>query len=343
MTGKNGVDIMIPMPVGTVVWKLTPGGKVLVADLTGSDPAILARGGAGGAGNTWFVSSVNQEPVLAEKGADGQKAIFLLEMKLLADVGLIGLPNAGKSTLLSTCTAAKPKVAEYPFTTLDPVLGVVDRWNKSIVMMEVPGLVEGAHRGVGLGHEFLRHSERARLLVHLIDGEGIDPIQDWRQINHELEAYSPELAAKPQLVVVNKVDIPEVREKKRILQEQLGTQDVTALFVSAATGEGVDALLGKAFETLESLPKGRPVHKPTDLARDVGANDEVSVTYEDGVHLVQAPSVERLVPRADLRDWRVMVQLWKEMDRRGIVKALEKQGVKPGDTVRIGGIDLEWF
>jgi len=343
-TGANGDDSMIPVPVGTVVWKIAAAGKRLLVDITDSAPVVVARGGDGGVGNTRFVSSVNQEPVLAEKGAEGEKATLLLELKLLADVGLIGLPNAGKSTLLSMCSAARPKVAAYPFTTVDPVLGVVIRWDRDLVMMEVPGLVEGAHRGVGLGHEFLRHSERARLLIHLVDGGSTDPVQDWRRINHELEQYSPELANKPQIVVVNKVDIPEVREKQGKLRKQLGAHDIPVLFVSAATGEGVDTLLDKAFSTLESLPKAEPARKTTGpLEREADVRREFSVSYEDGIYLVHAPSVERLVPLADLTDWKVMVQLWKEMERRGIVKALENKGAKPGDTVRLAGVDLEWF
>ena len=344
MTGANGADILIPVPVGTLVRKQTPKGASLIADITEEDQVVLARGGAGGLGNTRFVSAVNQEPVLAEKGAAGEKATLLLELKLLADVGLIGVPNAGKSTLLSMSTAARPKVAAYPFTTLDPVLGVVTKWNKELVMMEVPGLVEGAHVGVGLGHEFLRHSERARLLIHLIDGESSEPIEEWRRINYELECYSPELADKPQIAVINKVDIPNVREKEQALQEQFGALDTAVFFVSAATGEGVDTLLAKAFETLESLPKAGPARILINLPAQEGDGERgFSVTHKGDVYLVHAPSVERFVPLTDLRDWRVMIQLWREMERKGIVRELEVQGVKPGDTVRLAGVDLEWF
>ena len=344
MTGANGDDIMIPVPVGTIVRKQTPKGVLLIADITEEDQIVLARGGAGGLGNTRFVSAVNQEPMLAEKGAAGGKATLLFELKLLADVGVIGLPNAGKSTLLSTSTSARPKVASYPFTTLDPVLGVVTKWNKDLVMMEVPGLVEGAHMGVGLGHEFLRHSERARLLIHLIDGESAEPVEDWRRINYELDCYSPELAGKPQIAVVNKLDVPDVREKEQALEEQFSALDTGVLFVSAATGEGVDTLLAKAFETLESLPKAGPASIPISLpAQEDDGDQGFSVTHDGDVYLVRAPSVERLVPLTDLRDWRVMIQLWREMERKGIVKELEKQGVTPGDTVRLAGVDLEWF
>lgn len=344
MTGGNGDDIMIPVPVGTIVRKQTPKGVLLIADITEEDQIVLARGGAGGLGNTRFVSAVNQEPMLAEKGAVGEKATLLFELKLLADVGVIGLPNAGKSTLLSTSTSARPKVASYPFTTLDPVLGVVTKWNKDLVMMEVPGLVEGAHMGVGLGHEFLRHSERARLLIHLIDGESAEPVEDWRRINYELDCYSPELAGKPQIAVVNKLDVPDVREKEQALEEQFSALDTGVLFISAATGEGVDTLLAKAFETLESLPKAGPASIPISLpAQEDDGDQGFSVTHDGDVYLVRAPSVERLVPLTDLRDWRVMIQLWREMERKGIVKELEKQGVTPGDTVRLAGVDLEWF
>ena len=343
--GANGEDVKIPVPIGTVVWKLTDGdGKELVVDITGTEPVLVARCGSGGAGNSRFVSAVHQEPVLAEKGENGEASTLLLELKLLADVGLIGQPNAGKSTLLSQCSAARPRIAPYPFTTTDPVLGVVATRDKSFVMMEVPGLIEGAHRGAGLGHEFLRHAERARLLIHILDGLSDDPLGDWRLINRELLSFDISLGTKPQFIVVNKLDIPEVRERVPTLKAKLESQGVPMFLLSAATGEGVDALLSKTLEVLDSLPKEDLKVSQSRLPTSSPEKDEpFKVTRENGVYVVYAPRVERLVPLANLRDWRAMVQLWRELERLGVVKALEEIGVEPTDTVRLGDVELEWF
>jgi GTP-binding protein len=343
--GANGDDVNIPVPIGTVVWMLTKdNGREAIADISGTEPMLVARGGSGGFGNARFVTPTHQEPILAEKGEEGEAATLLLELKLLADVGIIGQPNAGKSTLLSVCSAAKPKIAPYPFTTTDPVLGVVSTRNRDFVMMEVPGLIEGAHKGIGLGHEFLRHVERARLLLHLVDGMSEDPLSDWRLINRELISFNIAIGKKPQFIVVNKIDIPEVAERVPALRKELETQGVPVFFVSAATGEGVDALMGKALEMLDDLPKQDLKVRLEELTTIRPRMQEAfRVTYENGVYLVYAPRVERLIPLANLKDWRVMVQLWRELQRVGAAKALEDMGVQPGDTVRMGGVEMEWF
>ena len=343
--GANGDEVSIPVPIGTVVWMLTKdNGREAIADISGTEPMLVARGGSGGFGNARFVTPTHQEPILAEKGEEGEAATLLLELKLLADVGIIGQPNAGKSTLLSVCSAAKPKIAPYPFTTTDPVLGVVSTRNRDFVMMEVPGLIEGAHKGIGLGHEFLRHVERARLLLHLVDGMSEDPLSDWRLINRELISFNIAIGKKPQFIVVNKIDIPEVAERAPALRKELETQGVPVFFVSAATGEGVDALMGKALEMLDDLPKQDLKVRLEELTTIRPRMQEAfRVTYENGVYLVYAPRVERLIPLANLKDWRVMVQLWRELQRVGAAKALEDMGVQPGDTVRMGGVEMEWF
>ncbi len=344
-TGANSDGIDIPVPLGTVVWKLNGDeSQEFVADIVDTEPFLVARGGSGGAGNIRFVSSTQQEPVLAEKGLEGEKAVLLLELKLLADVGLVGVPNGGKSTMLSRCSAAKPKIAPYPFTTTDPVLGVVPSRDRSFVMMEVPGLIEGAHEGAGLGHEFLRHAERSRLFLHIIDGMAEDPVADCEQINHELVSFDPTLGEKPQFIVVNKVDIPEVRERVPALKRELAARGLPMFFVSAVTGEGVDEMLGKVLEALDTMPKEdlKPGPEPRPMVASVG-EEPFRVILEKGVYTVYAPRVERLVPLADLRDWKVMIQIWKELQRLGVVKVLEEKGVKPGDTVRLGGVELEWF
>ena len=343
--GANSEGIDIPVPPGTIVWKLADDeSREFVADIVDTEPLLVARGGGGGAGNARFVSSTQQEPVLAEKGSEGEEAILILELKLLADVGLVGVPNGGKSTMLSRCSAAKPKIAPYPFTTTDPVLGVVASRDRSFVMMEVPGLIEGAHEGAGLGHEFLRHAERSRLFLHIIDGMAEDPVADWEQINHELVSFNPTLSEKSQFIVVNKVDIPEVRERAPTLKEELSARGLPLFFVSAATGEGVEELLGKVLETLDVMPKEDPMPAPERPSMAVNADEEpFRVTFSKGVYTIHAPRVERLVPLADLRDWKAMIQIWKELERLGVVKVLEEKGVKPGDTVRLGKVELEWF
>ena len=343
--GANGVDLRISVPLGTEIWRLTlDGGKELVVDVDGEEEVLVARGGAGGLGNKRYVSAVNREPLLAEKGENGQVITILLELKLLADVGLIGLPNVGKSTLLSCCTAAKPKIAAYPFTTTDPVLGVVTTRDHQFVMMEVPGLIEGAHEGAGLGHEFLRHAERARVLLHLLDGSADDPLGDWHHTNFELSSFRPALGEKPQLIVVNKLDIWEVRERVPALKGELELQGVPVFFVSAGTGEGIEQLLGKTLELVQNLPKEHLTATPMEVPIVVPKEARpFSVTQENGTYVVRAPRVERMLPLADLKNWRVMVQLWKELDRLGVVKALEDKGVQPGDTVRLGRMELEWY
>ena len=342
--GANGDDLIIRVPYGTVVWKVSGNNKKLQADITGDDRVVVARGGRGGAGNARFVSSVNQEPVLAEKGGKAEEAVLDLELKLLADVGIIGRPNAGKSTLLARCSAAKPKIASYPFTTIDPVLGVVVRGNRDFVMMEVPGLIEGAHQGAGLGDQFLRHAERVRLLIHLLDGLSEDPIGEFNTINEELSSFGASLAQKPQLIVVNKNDVTEVKERQKSLIPRLRKLGLPVLSISAVTGEGVDSLLAKTMEALDNLPKEEKREKRV-VAHKVTpkVGKAFTISRENGIYVVHSSKVERLVPTANMEDWRARIQIWKELDRLGVVRALEDRGIQQGDTVRLGEVELEWF
>ena len=285
--GADGEDVVIRMPVGTQVWDADAAPPVLLADLTTPGQTVeLAQGGAGGRGNAYFASATNQYPLLAEKGEQGESLSLRLELKLLADVGIIGLPNAGKSSLLSVVSAAKPKVANYPFTTLEPVLGVVEHRQQTFVMVDIPGIIEGAHEGVGLGHDFLRHVERTRVLVHMIDGSADDPLRDYRQINSELLAFNETLAAKPQVIAVNKMDITEVSEIASLLEEMFVEEfgltpasdpgspergrlrgrredenagEGTLHFISAATGSGVDGMLDSVLSALESASESDTV------------------------------------------------------------------------------------
>lgn len=306
-------------------------------------------------GNARFVSATNQEPVLAEKGEQGEQVVLFLELKLLADVGLLARPNAGKSTLISRCSAAKPRVAEYPFTTVEPVLGVVGVRNKDFVMMEVPGLLEGAHQGVGLGQQFLRHAERARVYVHILDGTSEDPVADFHMLNNELKQFNPALAEKPQIIGVNKIDVTEVRESQIELAGRLteaaqewkpgnsgNSWETPVMFLSAVTGEGVPELLDRVMTVLDAFPK-EVVEETVPVAprrRDYLPN---KVWVEDGVYVVQSESLQRLAAMADTRDTRVIIQLWREMERRGLARELVDAGIEAGDTIRIGEVEVEWF
>ena len=355
--GANGKDTVIPVPLGTVVWRLNrDGSRDFLADIRGETPFLVGRGGRGGWGNTRFATSTNQEPVLAERGEKGDAAVLFLELKLLADVGLLARPNAGKSTLISRCSAAKAKVADYPFTTVEPVLGVVRSGNNpgsGFVMMEIPGLLEGAHKGVGLGHQFLRHAERARLYIHLIDGLSEDPAADYRMVHDELLHFNPDLAGKRQLVVVNKLDVTEVREQRQGLAARLkaavqesGGDAGEVMFISAATGEGIDPMLSRITAILEQLPKDEPVDDGVALASATPprmANLPESVRVEDGVYVIESERLERLSALADTRDQRVLLQLWREMRRSGMAQRLIEEGIEVGDTIRIGKAEVEWF
>ena len=343
--GADAEDVEIRVPTGTVVWRVTgPETRELVADVSSTEPVTVVRGGTGGSGNSRFVSATDREPVLAERGEGGEEAILVMELKLLADVGLIGQPNCGKSTLISRCSAARPKIAPYPFTTKDPVLGVVAAGEQSFVMMEIPGLIAGAQRGVGLGLEFLRHAERARLLLHILDGMSNDPLGDLRRINDELTSYDVSLGTKPQGIVINKIDIPEVRERADKLKRALAAGGAPVFCVSAATGEGVDSLLARTMTMVQELPVGNPEAVPDQPATIMPTVEApFSITRENGVYTIHAPRVERLIPLANLRDRRAMLQIWKQLQRLGVVKKLEEMGVEPGNTVRLGGRELEWF
>ncbi|MAF38898.1 MAG: GTPase ObgE [Chloroflexi bacterium] len=350
--GGNGEDRYIPVPMGTVIYRMNEEGeKEYLDDITSAKPRLIAVGGRGGWGNTRFATPTNQEPVLAQRGEKGEKVVLFLELKLLADVGLLAKPNAGKSTLISMCSAAKAKVADYPFTTVEPVLGVVRVGEDDFVMMEVPGLLEGAHEGIGLGHEFLRHAERARLYVHMLDGLSEDPVNDYRMINQELEQFSPEMAEKPQLVVINKLDVTEVREAQKELTERLmeaiGDKGSSVQFVSAATGEGVDTLMGSIFKTLAEMPvevvEEGPELEPMRTRPQRSAGRENVWRASNGVYVVESEMMERLTAMADTRDQRVLLQLWREMRKTGLATRLIDAGIEAGDTIRFGKVELTWF
>jgi GTP-binding protein len=255
--GKKGEDVILSVPVGTVVsYKSQIGGDSFIADLEQpGQQVVVAKGGKGGRGNARFATSTNQAPQIAEEGGEGEENSIILELKLIADVGLIGYPNVGKSTLLAAVSAAKPKIASYPFTTREPVLGMVEVGRKSFVLAEIPGLIAGAHLGKGLGHDFLRHIERTHVLIHLIDGSSPSPAEDMVGVNTELSLFDSSLARKPQLVAVNKIDLPQVKARLDEIRDSLAAAGTKALFVSAASGQGIPELMAEAISLLQSAPK----------------------------------------------------------------------------------------
>jgi GTP-binding protein len=345
--GRDGQDITLAVPVGTQVW-IDEDPPRLLADLSSPGQRVrVSSGGRGGRGNARFATSTNQFPLLAEDGEQGEELRLRLELKLLADVGLVGLPNAGKSSLLARVSAARPKVADYPFTTLEPVLGVVDHREQTFVMVDIPGLIEGAHEGVGLGHDFLRHVERTRLLVHMVDGSALDPLGDYHKINRELSLFNEELADRPQIIAINKVDITEVRELKSDLKQLFSDEDAPLFFISAATGEGVNALLDRVLHDLGDVRRAeqeRPAPAPEDVPvlRPRPQREPVRVHKQRGVYIVDSPRVARIAARIDEEDWHARTQFLGYLQSAGVIRALEEAGVAPGDTVRFGEIEWEW-
>ena len=332
-TGRNGADLVLEVPVGTLVLDSDGG---LIADLAHQDAtALVARGGLGGRGNVHFKSSTRHAPDYAEPGLKGDELTVTLDLKLIADVGLVGAPNAGKSSLLSALTAAHPKVADYPFTTLDPALGVAESAGGRFVIAEIPGLVEGASRGAGLGHRFLRHAERTRVLVYVVDGSAADPWQDLAAVSAEVERFSPELARRPHIVAVNKLDL----DAAKALRRRSRRKDV--LFVSALTGEGLPKLLDAMVAAIASAPEPATPARPATVRLPVAVAGMVVERTAWGFAL-RGDRVERLVERTDLESEGSLERFQVELDRLGVGAALESAGVQPGDTVRVADTEFEY-
>jgi len=341
--GKQGSDCLIMVPVGTLVSTIVDGETEIIADLTvDKERVIVARGGQGGLGNTHYATASNQAPRIAQLGLGGEEKPLVLDLKLLADVGIVGYPNAGKSTLLSVISRATPKIADYPFTTLEPMLGVVDLDDNGFVVADMPGLIEGAHQGHGLGHEFLRHIERTRAIVYLIDGGSEDPIGDMEKVKNEMLLYDKSLEERPYIVAVNKIDLPHVRENMDEFAAKLG--DPAPLFISAATSEGVPVLLGRISEMLRDAKPPRPVIEADDEFKIFRPQpkDAFAITKEGDVFCVRGHAAEKLVAMTNLASAESRVYLKKRLARMGIAKALERAGLEVGDIVRIGKNQLEW-
>jgi GTP-binding protein len=349
MHGRSGADLIIPVPLGTQIRRVLAGGELeLIADLDHPGAAIIvAHGGLGGRGNARFASSTNQAPRIAERGQQGQEAELLLDLKLISDVGIIGLPNAGKSTLLTSVSAARPKIANYPFTTLEPNLGVVELGYESFVMADIPGLIEGAHAGSGLGFDFLRHVERTRVLVHLLDGSAPDPASDLALINRELELFSQELAQKPQLVAINKIDIPEVVERLPKLQERLARLGIDALAISAATGAGVSVLLQRVAQILDEARREEPRVPEAPVEEEAVLRPEprqrISVRREGETYVVEGSRrLEAMAEMLDLSEYEAWLEFERRLQRLGALAILRRAGVCPGARVRFGPTEVTW-
>ena len=352
--GAKGDDVVLRVPPGTIVRDAENG--ELLADLVEPDQSVqVVRGGRGGLGNVHFATSTNQVPREAQKGQPGEERWLTLELKLIADVGLVGFPNAGKSTLLSVVSAARPKIADYPFTTLTPNLGVVligeagSKDDFSFVLADIPGLIEGAAEGAGLGHEFLRHVERTRLLLHLLDGASFerDPWESFQAINRELADYSESLAKRPQIVVFNKIDVPEAQERWAAVKQHAEEAGLPAFAISAATRQGVDELLyftANRLRELQAEARAEAARSPTPAGPVLRPEpeDAYTISREQGIFVVSGKRVERMVVMTDQESNEGMARLEHTLQRLGVTKALEEAGVQPGDTVRFGKTELVW-
>ena len=347
-TGKNAPDLIIKVPRGTLVRESATGR--IMADMSSDEPKVLARGGKGGKGNARFATPTRQIPKFSKPGFLGEEFEVTLELKLLADVGLVGFPNVGKSTLISVVSAAKPKIANYHFTTLTPVLGVIKlQEGKSFVMADIPGLIEGASEGVGLGHEFLRHVDRCRLIIHVIDvsgSEGRDPKEDFDIINRELKNFSEELAERPQIVAANKCDMatPEQIDDLRKYVESKGLEMYE---ISAATTQGTKELIAATARELEKLPpiKEYEAEAPTqaELDEQAGMGERFEITRgDDAVFYVEAPWLEHIMRTVDMEDYASLQYFQRVLRNTGIIDKLEEMGIEEGDTVNIFGFEFNF-
>lgn len=343
--GKNAPPLIIPVPPGTTVYDDDTG--ELIADLTQhGQEAVIAKGGVGGRGNIRFATSRNPAPNLAENGAPGEEKNIRLELKVIADVGLVGFPSVGKSTLLSVVSAARPKIADYHFTTLSPNLGVVDTEDgRSFVMADLPGLIEGAHEGVGLGHQFLRHVERTRLIVHVIDMasiEGRDPYDDYEKINEELKTYDEKLMEKPQIIVANKMDMPNAKENLAHFQAKL-PEDVEVFPISAITKEGLRQLLFAIANKLEQIPKTVETEEQVVIEHKKEEKPFTISRADDGVFILAGEKVERLFKMTNFHSDEAVQRFARQLRRMGVDDALRERGATDGDTVRILDFEFEFI
>ena len=344
--GKSGEDLYIPVPIGTVVKDTTT--KEVLDDL--SEPgqvALILKGGRGGKGNSHFATSTRQAPRFAQDGEPGEEKELTLELKLLADVCLIGFPNVGKSTFLSVVTSATPKIANYHFTTIEPNLGVVkSKYGDSYVIADIPGIIEGASEGIGLGIQFLRHIERTRLLLHFIDVSGLEgrnPVEDYYKVNEELKKYSEKLSKRTQIIVANKIDSMQDSSLYDELEKVAKEHNQKIFKISGVTGEGVEDLMNYVSKTLKTLPKENLIEiKEKEKVYTLKDEADFTITKEKGVYVVKGEKVDSIMRKVNIGDYESLFYLHRKLDEIGLNQALKKQGIKDGDIVKIGDYEMEW-
>ena len=347
--GKNGEDLVLKVPAGTVIKDEATG--LILADLKEEgDRAIIAKGGRGGKGNQHFANSVRQAPAFAKSGTDGQERWVVLELKMIADVGLLGFPNVGKSTFLSVVTKAKPKIANYHFTTLTPNLGVVQtKFGESFVLADIPGLIEGAAEGIGLGHDFLRHVERTKVLIHIVDISGIegrDALEDFDKINDELRLYNERLSTRPQVVVANKADILEDESVFEEFKNELESRGYKVFKMSAATRQGVDDVIAYVTQLLQEVEDVELVTEEEMYRPELDVQEEEGLTIEvdeDGVYVVEGKALRRIMYSVNFDDMESLQYFQKAMESQGVFDQLREMGIEDGDTVRIYELEFEFY
>jgi len=345
---KSGKDCIVKVPLGTIV-KDAETGKVIADFSTKGQKELILKGGKGGKGNSHFATSTRQAPRFAIDGEKGKEKELILELKLLADVGLVGFPNVGKSTILSRVTKATPKIADYHFTTIDPNLGVVKtEHGDSFVLADIPGIIEGASDGIGLGIQFLRHVERTRLLLHVIDvagTEGRDPVDDFNKINDELKKYSEKLANRKQIIVANKIDSMQNEENYKKLEKLAKENNLEIYKISAVTGEGLNELFNHVGELIKTLPKEDIVDIEDRVVYTLDEDDknEFTINIIDGDFIVEGPAIERLMGRVNIGDNESYAYMERMLKKLGIEDELRKKGVKQGDTVKLLEWEFEWY
>ena len=350
--GADGSDIVLKVPEGTVIMEAQS--RKVIADMSGENRRqIVLKGGRGGKGNQHYATATMQVPKYAQPGQPAQELEVLLELKVIADVGLVGFPNVGKSTFLSRVTNAQPKIANYHFTTLSPNLGVVDTENGGFVIADIPGLIEGASEGVGLGHEFLRHIERTRVLVHIVDAastEGRDPVDDIRKINHELEAYNPEIASRPQIIAANKIDCIFDQDEDPVerLKKEFEPQGIKVYPISAVTGQGLKELLYGIKSLLNETPAERIVFEQEFFPEDALMTENLPYTItrdkeDSSIFIVEGPKIEKMLGYTNVDSEKGFAFFQRFLKEGGILEELEAAGIQEGDTVRMYGFDFDYY
>lgn len=350
MHGKYAEDLVLRVPPGTIIRDEAT--NLVIADLKeAGDRAVVVKGGRGGKGNCHFTTSVRQAPNFALPGTEGEEKSVILELKMIADVGLLGFPNVGKSTFLSVVTKAKPKIANYHFTTLTPNLGVVEtKYGDSFVLADIPGLIEGAAEGIGLGHDFLRHVERTKVLIHIVDVSGVegrDPIEDFDKINNELNLYNEKLASRPQIAVANKMDLPDAQENFEIFKEELESRGHKVFAMSAATRQGIDDVITYVSQLLKEVEDVELVSEEEMYREELAPEtneDQISIEVdEDGVYVVTGKALKRILYSVNFDDMESLQYFQKVMESRGIFDRLREMGIDDGDSVRIYDLEFEFY